>query len=487
MAVSVASPTMEIEQDLPGFRFHPTEEELLGFYLSRVALGQKLHIDIIGTLNIYRHDPWDLPGMAKIGEREWYFFVPRDRKAGSGGRPNRTTEKGFWKATGSDRAIRSTGDPKRIIGLKKTLVFYQGRAPRGTKTDWVMNEYRLPDHAAGSAPPREDTVLCKVYRKATPLRELEQRASAMEEMMLQRPGGCDGGYGGAARACPVQAATSAADDYLSFSDDVQDNFLFHSTWPSSAAPSGINKNDAAPREAKKEAADADVATVIVASASSLPQAANTPCNFQLPEANPLCNFQLPEANPPCDLQLPAANTPCNFQLPEANPPCSVQLPAANPPSVQLPAGNQPRSFQLPAANPPSSFQLPAANPPSNLQLPTANPPRSFQLPPANPPCNIQLPAANPPRSFPLPVASPRCSLQLPAANPPRSFPLPVASPRCSLQLPAARNGVFDLPSLQLPAAGHGVLEWLQDPFLTQLRSPWQDQHCMSPYAHLLYY
>jgi hypothetical protein len=47
--------------------------------------------------------------------------------------------------------------------------------------------------------------------------------------------------------------------------------------------------------------------------------------------------------------------------------------------------------------------------------------------------------------------------------------------------------VFDLPSLQLPAAGHGVLEWLQDPFLTQLRSPWQDQQCLSPYAHLLYY
>ncbi|KAM0835994.1 hypothetical protein ACQ4PT_062603 [Festuca glaucescens] len=426
MAVAVASPTMEIEQDLPGFRFHPTEEELLGFYLSRVALGQKLHIDIIGTLNIYRHDPWDLPGMAKIGEREWYFFVPRDRKAGSGGRPNRTTEKGFWKATGSDRAIRSTGDPKRIIGLKKTLVFYQGRAPRGTKTDWVMNEYRLPDHPAGAAPPREDTVLCKVYRKATPLRELEQRASAMEEMMLRRPGG-------SARACPVPAAASAADDYLTSSDNVQDNFLFHSTWPSSAVPSGISKFDAAPREAKKEAADADVATVIVASPSSLPQAAKPPCNFQLQEANP----------------------PCSLQLPAANPPCSLQLPAANPPS----------SFQLPAANPPSSFQLPAANPPSNLQLPTANPPRSFQLPAANPPC----------------------SLQLPTANPPRSIPLPVASPRCSLQLPAASRGVFDLPSLQLPAAGHGVLEWLQDPFLTQLRSPWQDQHCLSPYAHLLYY
>lgn len=84
-------------------------------------------------------------GLAKNGEREWYFYVPRDRKHGSGGRPNRTTENGFWKATGSDRRILSSSDPKRIIGLRKTLVFYKGRAPRGSKTDWVMNEYRLPD------------------------------------------------------------------------------------------------------------------------------------------------------------------------------------------------------------------------------------------------------------------------------------------------------------------------------------------------------
>jgi hypothetical protein len=198
---------MEVEQDLPGFRFHPTEEELLGFYLSRVVHGKQLHFDIIGTLNIYRHDPWDLPGtsssirppgciiqqtacvhvcsccderssavadrssethgfaaMAKIGEREWYFFVPRDRKAGSGGRPNRTTERGFWKATGSDRAVRSSADAKRVIGLKKTLVFYQGRAPRGTKTDWVMNEYRLPDPGRAAPPPPK-----VIQQSSTPL------------------------------------------------------------------------------------------------------------------------------------------------------------------------------------------------------------------------------------------------------------------------------------------------------------------------------
>lgn len=81
-----------------------------------------------------------------VGEREWYFFVRLDKKNGAnGGRPNRTTERGFWKATGSDRKILRAIEPKQLIGIKKTLVFYRGRAPRGAKTDWVMNEYRLPD------------------------------------------------------------------------------------------------------------------------------------------------------------------------------------------------------------------------------------------------------------------------------------------------------------------------------------------------------
>ncbi|KAF8377731.1 hypothetical protein HHK36_031115 [Tetracentron sinense] len=166
------------ELDLPGFRFHPTEEELLDFYLKNIHFGKKLRFDIIGFLNIYHHDPWELPGLAKIGEREWYFFVPRNRKHGNGGRPNRTTEHGYWKATGSDRTIRSLSDPKRVIGLKKTLVFYQGRAPRGSKTDWVMNEYRMPNTCNTL---KEDIVLCKIYRKATSMKVLEQRAAMEEE------------------------------------------------------------------------------------------------------------------------------------------------------------------------------------------------------------------------------------------------------------------------------------------------------------------
>ncbi|KAL0454039.1 UNVERIFIED_CONTAM: NAC domain-containing protein 22 [Sesamum latifolium] len=72
----------------------------------------------------------------------------------------------------------SESDPKKMLGLKKTLVFYEGRAPRGRKTDWIMNEYRLPDACS----PPKDIVLCKIYRKATSLKVLEQRAAMEEEV-----------------------------------------------------------------------------------------------------------------------------------------------------------------------------------------------------------------------------------------------------------------------------------------------------------------
>ncbi|KAD5961091.1 hypothetical protein E3N88_12564 [Mikania micrantha] len=128
---------------LPGFRFHPTDEELVGFYLKKKIQQRVLPIELIKQVDIYKYDPWDLPNLAPAGEKEWYFYCPRDRKYRNSARPNRVTGAGFWKATGTDRPIYSS-DGTNCIGLKKSLVFYRGRAAKGIKTDWMMHEFRLP-------------------------------------------------------------------------------------------------------------------------------------------------------------------------------------------------------------------------------------------------------------------------------------------------------------------------------------------------------
>ncbi|KAF4367149.1 hypothetical protein CsatB_011558 [Cannabis sativa] len=182
----------------PGFRFHPTDEELVVHYLKKKVISAPLPVSIIAEVDLYKFDPWELPAKATFGEQEWYFFSPRDRKYPNGARPNRAATSGYWKATGTDKPVLTSGGSQKV-GVKKALVFYGGKPPKGIKTNWIMHEYRLAENKAINKPPPgcdlgnkknslrlDDWVLCRIYKKNNTNRAVmdhERDQEAMEELL----------------------------------------------------------------------------------------------------------------------------------------------------------------------------------------------------------------------------------------------------------------------------------------------------------------
>nr|XP_043629310.1 NAC transcription factor 56-like isoform X2 [Erigeron canadensis] len=140
----------------PGFRFHPTDEELVVHYLKKKAASIPLPASIIAEIDLYKFDPWELPAKASFGEQEWYFFSPRDRKYPNGARPNRAATSGYWKATGTDKPVLTAGGTEKV-GVKKALVFYGGFDASRNK-----GSLRL-----------DDWVLCRIYKKSNMQRPID--------------------------------------------------------------------------------------------------------------------------------------------------------------------------------------------------------------------------------------------------------------------------------------------------------------------------
>ncbi|MED6169202.1 hypothetical protein PIB30_019313 [Stylosanthes scabra] len=177
-----------MEDPPTGFRFYPTEEELVSFYLHtqlQLLQGQTNHINrVIPVVDINGVEPWNLPSLAgelcREEKEQWFFFVPRQEREARGGRINRTTASGYWKATGSPGYVYSSDN--QVIGVKKTMVFYKGKAPSGRKTKWKMHEYRAilqtPNNQSPTPPPpqlRHEFSLCRVYVISGSFRAFDRR------------------------------------------------------------------------------------------------------------------------------------------------------------------------------------------------------------------------------------------------------------------------------------------------------------------------
>ncbi|XP_039058809.1 NAC domain-containing protein 104-like [Hibiscus syriacus] len=114
----------------PGFRFCPTDEELLLHFLYPKSSLLPCYPNIIPDLHLLH--PWELDGKARLSGKRYFFF--------SQTMENRVLENGYWKELDIEEPIFSSG---KKVGLKKLLEFCIGEAPFAMKTNWLMQEYHL--------------------------------------------------------------------------------------------------------------------------------------------------------------------------------------------------------------------------------------------------------------------------------------------------------------------------------------------------------
>ncbi|XVF13866.1 hypothetical protein REPUB_Repub09cG0006000 [Reevesia pubescens] len=121
-----------------GYRFHPTDEELVVHYLKRKALSLPLPASVIPEYDVFLTDPWSLPGDLKENR---YFFSNRYGNE-SNNKCKRIAGSGYWKPIGKEKPILASGS-NQVVGMRKALIFCERKRSNETKTRWLVHQYRL--------------------------------------------------------------------------------------------------------------------------------------------------------------------------------------------------------------------------------------------------------------------------------------------------------------------------------------------------------
>ncbi|KAH9617824.1 hypothetical protein KSS87_006897 [Heliosperma pusillum] len=160
---------MKVEMKLPiGFRFRPTDEELVVHYLKRKAMSLPLPASVIPELHVFNFDPWSLPGDLK---EKRYYFMKRKGELGNKFSKVMSTSFGFWKFNGKVKHIFSLGAKNDVVGIRKTWTFHLAKSNKrqlrghSSKTRWVMHEFQLVDFTRNDTYQDGDWKVCRIFQR----------------------------------------------------------------------------------------------------------------------------------------------------------------------------------------------------------------------------------------------------------------------------------------------------------------------------------
>jgi len=140
-----------------GFRFRPSDEELVRDYLLKKVMGEELPWDGIGECDLYgEKPPWEICGDQ---EGEKVYFFAKLRKL-SKSRVARTAGSGVWHENSSHHIYDEEGD---VIGARKLFCFKVKDGSTMKRSDWIMHEFSLVEEHE----PSTSWVLCTIQKKGS--------------------------------------------------------------------------------------------------------------------------------------------------------------------------------------------------------------------------------------------------------------------------------------------------------------------------------
>ncbi|XP_047313167.1 NAC domain-containing protein 83-like [Impatiens glandulifera] len=146
-----------------GFRFRPTDDELIVHYLNRKAMSLPLPVSVIPDVEVFSSSPWDLPG--DLEETKYFFSRGREGTTCNGKKVRISDGSGFWKVSGKEKHVFVFGKKGReVIGVRKTMTFFHGKNSDGLKSSWVMHEIKLSNNSI-QKPGGGEWKVYRIYKK----------------------------------------------------------------------------------------------------------------------------------------------------------------------------------------------------------------------------------------------------------------------------------------------------------------------------------